>query len=117
MGSSGGFCGALELAHWLNTKAQALTAAHKPEYARRGINGPGAKGDFWDRIAAHVVSHPGGFTHGSTDYEAFPVGYSYRGTFVLRCREDGCVTKSAAPAKEAAAETAATEGATEKAPA
>ena len=44
------------------------------------------------------------------------MGYSYRGTFVLRCREDGCVAKAAAPAKEAAAAAAATAGATEKAP-
>ena len=91
---------------------------HKPECARRGIGGPGTKGALSERIAAHVVAHPGGYTHGGTDYEARPVGYSgdlpTEATLCCCCSEDGCVAKAAAAAKEAAEATATAEG-TEKA--
>ena len=90
-----------------------MTAVHKPECARRGIGGPGAKGALSERIAAHVVAHPGGFAHGGTDYEACPVGYSgdlptEASLCCCCCREDGCVAKAAAAAEEAAAAAAAT---------
>ena len=81
---------------WLNAKAQTLTAVHKPECARRGIGGPGAKGALSD----------------AADYEACPVGYSgdlpTEASLCCCCREDGCVAKAAAAAEEAAAAAVAT---------